>query len=81
MERGNRGLESGPQVLSDRRRFDRRKEDLVFSSSNGFVFVSWPGTCASVKLGTNQAVSEVMRNFLATNEIAKRLGHPIEGEN
>jgi len=81
MEPGNRRLMSGYQGLSDRRRFVRRKEDLVFSLSNGFVWVSWPGTSACVKLGTHEAVSDVMRNFLATNEIAKRLEDPRAGEN
>ena len=54
---------------------------MVFSLSNGFVWVSWPGTDACVKLGTNEAVSDMMRNFLATNEIAKRLEDPRANEN
>ena len=71
---------SEPQFVSDRRRFVRRQEDLVFSLSNGFVWASWPGTSACVKLGTHEAVSDVMRNFLATNEIAKRLEDPGTSE-
>ncbi len=49
------------------------KEDLIFSLVDGFVWASWPGTTASVKLGNQESVTAVMRDFLAQCELGERL--------
>ena len=49
------------------------RETLVFSLDDGFVWASWPGTTASVRLGHHEAVTAVMHDFLSQCELAKRL--------
>lgn len=49
------------------------KDDLIFSLTEGYVWASWPGTVASVKLGTQATVRAVMRDFLAQCELGDRL--------
>jgi hypothetical protein len=51
----------------------RPREDLIFSLVDGFVWASWPGTIASVKLGTQAPVTAVMRDFLTQCELGDRL--------
>jgi hypothetical protein len=46
---------------------------VVFSSLNGRVWASWPGTDASVDLGPLDDVTEMMRDFLAQRELGERL--------
>lgn len=46
---------------------------IIFSSRDGFVWVSWPETEAVVRLGRQDAVSAMMRDFLAQNALAERL--------
>jgi hypothetical protein len=48
-------------------------DDLIFSLTEGYVWASWPGTVASVKLGSRAAVTAVMRDFLAQCELGDRL--------
>jgi hypothetical protein len=49
------------------------KDDLIFSLSDGYVWVSWPGTVASVKLGAQDPVRAMMKDFLAQCEVGDRL--------
>jgi len=51
----------------------RPEDDLIFSLAEGFVWASWPGTRASVKLGIQTSVTAVMRDFLAQCELGERL--------
>ena len=46
---------------------------IVFSFVDGAVWASWPGQEASVKLGAYDAVTYMMRDFLAQCELAERL--------
>jgi hypothetical protein len=46
---------------------------IIFSSRDGFVWASWPETDASVRLGRQEVVSMMMRDFLAQNALGERL--------
>ena len=46
---------------------------VVFSLAGGFVWASWPGTEASVKLGEYEAVSAMMQDFLDQNALGERM--------
>lgn len=46
--------------------------DLIFSSRDGYVWVSWPQGQA-VKLGRHELVAAMMRDFLAQDALGKRL--------
>jgi hypothetical protein len=50
-----------------------QKMDMVLSLVDGFVWVCWPGTAASVRLGNHEPVIEEMRDFLAQCELGERL--------
>ncbi len=63
----------GPENPSDRHGIGHAKEDLILSLVDGFVWASWPGTIASVKLGDEAAVTAVMRDFLVQCELGERL--------
>lgn len=54
---------------------DSRKPglEIVFSLSEGFAWVSWPGTDAMMRLGTYETIAAAMRDFLAQGEIGERL--------
>lgn len=69
---------------SDKRTSDSRsphlKDDLIFSLMDGYVWVSWPGTVASVKLGSEDAVRAMMRDFLAQCELGDRLTNANKGK-
>ncbi len=53
---------------------------IIFSSRDGFVWASWPETEASVRLGRQEIVSMMMRDFLAQNALGERLSsHPRPG--
>ena len=47
--------------------------EVVFSSRDGFVWASWPGTDASVKLGKCESVTAMMQNFLDQCALGERL--------
>jgi hypothetical protein len=47
--------------------------EVIFSLSEGFVWVSWPGSDASVKLGRCQPVTEMMQDFLDQCALGERL--------
>ena len=51
------------------------KVDMILSLVDGFVWVCWPGTNASVRLGNHETVIAVMRDFLTQCEIAERLAN------
>jgi hypothetical protein len=62
-----------PQNSPDHYGIGQPRENLIFSLVNGFVWASWPGTIASVKLGTQGPVTAVMRDFLSQCELGDRL--------
>ena len=66
--------------LLDERNFSHPNEDLLFSLDDGFVWASWPGTTACVRLGRQDAVIAGMYEFLAQCEVAKRLENPEAGD-
>ena len=47
---------------------------IFFSLRDGFVWASWPGTTATVKLGRHEMVAGMMSDFLAQDAVARRLG-------
>jgi hypothetical protein len=51
----------------------RPEEELLFSSREGWVWVSWPNTEGAVKLGRHEAVAAMMRDFLAQDALGKRM--------
>ena len=55
---GNRGMTAG----------------IVFSLENGQAFASWYGNPSAIRLGSQEEVAEMMEDFLAQLELAKRLG-------
>lgn len=57
------------------------RDDLIFSLVDGYVWASWPGTVASVKLGAQDPVRMMMRDFLAQCELGDRLtnGKTVDG--
>lgn len=52
---------------------DESSGGIVFSLDKGEVWASWYGRGAPVCLGTQRKVSEMMEDFLAHEELAKRL--------
>ena len=52
---------------------DEAKGGAVFSVENGEVWVSWYGQGSPLRLGTQTKVSEMMRDYLAQEELGKRL--------
>jgi|KBSMisStandDraft_5_1062788.scaffolds.fasta_scaffold124200_2 hypothetical protein len=46
---------------------------ILFSLRDGFVWASWPGTTATVKLGRHEMVAGMMYDFLAQDAVARRL--------
>ena len=63
----------GPEDSSDPCSSAHPKEDLIISLVEGFVWVCWPGTKASVRLGCDEPVIAAMRDFLAQCELGERL--------
>jgi hypothetical protein len=57
---------------------DRIPEDaIIFSLLDGYVLASWPGTDASVRLGRHEMVAAMMKDFLAQDELGKRLARSL----
>jgi hypothetical protein len=48
---------------------------IIFSLVDGFVWVCWPGTSASVRLGNHELVVAMMRDFLAQCDLGERLAN------
>ena len=57
----------------DRRGVDDTSGGVVFSLDQGEVWASWYGHGRPVRLGSQRKVSEMMEDFLAQGEVAKRL--------
>lgn len=51
-----------------------RPGGIVFSVEDGQAFASWYGRRSAVRLGSQEEVAEMMEDFLAQVELAKRLG-------
>ena len=60
--------------MSDRASLNQH---IIFSLMDGFVWASWPGTDVVVKLGSHDAVSVMMQDFLAQNALADRLENRV----
>ncbi|MCH8616016.1 hypothetical protein LZ016_07875 [Sphingomonas sp. SM33] len=60
---------------------DRRsvpEDEIIFSLRDGYVWASWPGTNASVRLGRYEMVPAMMRDFLEQDALGQRMmGSPI----
>jgi hypothetical protein len=60
---------------------DRRsvpEGEIIFSLRDGYVWASWPGTNASVRLGRYEMVPAMMRDFLEQDALGQRMmGTPI----
>jgi hypothetical protein len=52
---------------------DESTRGIVFSLDKGHVWASWYGQSAPVRLGTRREVSYMMEDFLAQEQLAKRL--------
>lgn len=50
--------------------------DIVFSLIDGYVWASWIGSSARVRLGEYHDVTAMMEDFLAQSELAARLTDP-----
>jgi hypothetical protein len=53
---------------------DESAGGIVFSLEKEQVWASWYGQAAPVRLGTRRKVTSMMKDFLAQEELAKRLG-------
>ena len=49
------------------------RDAIVFSFVDGAVWASWPSQGGAVKLGPYDAVTYMMRDFLAQCDLAQRL--------
>ena len=52
---------------------DQPEGGIVFSLDKGHVWANWYGLATPVRLGTRNEVSYMMQDFLAQEELAKRL--------
>ena len=46
---------------------------IIFSLVDGFVWACWPGTKVSIRLGDDEPVIAMMRDFLAQCDLGERL--------
>ena len=51
----------------------RPEQEIIFSSRDGYVWASWPGAHATMRLGRTDLVSHMMRDFLAQEDVGERL--------
>jgi hypothetical protein len=65
------------QSITSSARYDSRDPDgeVIFSFVDGFVWASWPGTVATVRVGGYESVTAAMRDFLAQSELGDRLAN------
>ena len=49
------------------------EEEIIFSLRDDYVWVSWPATNATVRLGRHQVVAAMMADFLAQDALGQRL--------
>jgi len=64
------------RTIADRLVSDRRAEPgtgIIFSLEGGQAWASWNGTGSPVRLGPETEVAEMMQDFLAQVELARRL--------
>ena len=54
------------------------KEEIVFSSRDGFVWASWPQTNATIRLGRHDLVAAMMQDFLAQDSLGRRLATNLD---
>jgi hypothetical protein len=63
--------------MSQRPPLDRQAQgpqsEIIFSLVDGYVWATWPGTDASVRLGTYESVTAMMCDFLAQSALAEQL--------
>lgn len=52
--------------------------EIIFSSRDGYVWASWPNG-DSTRLGQHEVVAEMMRHFLAQDDLGKRLARHYPG--
>jgi hypothetical protein len=55
---------------------DERRQpesEIVFSTSDGYVWASWPGCDGAIKLGRLEMIAAMMQDFLEQEAIARRL--------
>jgi hypothetical protein len=72
----NMGSAEHPQSCEN----PKHEDELVFSMKDDAVWVTWPGTSATVRLGPHDAVTAMMRDYLAQTALAERLqGRLSEG--
>lgn len=64
--------EIAPTAKSDT--IDQPSTGIVFSLEGGQAWASWYGEGSAVRLGSQKEVAEMMQDFLAQIELAKRLG-------
>jgi len=64
---------SGSWSFADRRGGPERNDNIVFSYVDGYVWMSWPGAVAAVRVGTYEAATAAMQDFLAQCELGERL--------
>ena len=51
----------------------RNDQEIIFSLQDGYVWASWPDGQAVVRLGRHGAVSAMMRDFIAQDDLAARM--------
>jgi hypothetical protein len=49
------------------------RPEVIFSLKGGFVWASWPGKSAPIKLGRHEAVKAMMQDFLDQSALGERL--------
>ena len=48
---------------------------MIFSSLDGYVWASWPNAEGAVRLGRSTVVTAMMLDFIAQEELARRLAN------
>jgi hypothetical protein len=60
---------------SDRYDSGAPEEEVIFSFVDGYVWASWPGSVAAMRVGGYETVTAAMRDFLAQNELGDQLAN------
>lgn len=66
------------QKLLFQRHVQGPEAQIVFSLADGYVWASFPGAVASVRLGTCEAVTTMMGDFLAQCALGERLSETCQ---
>jgi len=64
----------------EKRGVDESLGGIVFSLEKGQVWASWYGQGPPVLLGSQRKVGEMMKDFLAQEELARRLSQRAPGK-